>query len=193
MEKNKIIILVLIVIIAALLVGIAAMMIPNMTKQDTNLTFKCKSTLKEGDSLKIKLTDSNGTALANQTVNITIIDKDNVKSYFSVETNENGTGKLKLDINPGEYEVFISYGGNNKYNSANATKKITIEAEAVQSQVNSQSSNIHTVMGEDGYYYNVDDNGNILETLGPSKKYYPNNPNSVYYPNAESAANYINK
>ena len=48
-------------------------------------------------------------------------------------------------------------------------------------------------MGEDGYYYKVDDNGNILETLGQSSKYYPNNPNSVSYSNAEPGNRYIDK
>ena len=106
MENNKIIIIVLIVVIAALLVGIVAMM-PNMNKQDTNLTFKSKTTLNEGDSLKIKLTDTNGTAIANQTVNITITDKDGSCDYHSVVTNENGTGKLKMDKNAGEYNVTV--------------------------------------------------------------------------------------
>ena len=45
-------------------------------------------------------------------------------------------------------------------------------------------------MGEDGYYYTVDDNGNILENLGPSSKHYPN---GVYYPNAEPSSKYIDK
>lgn len=142
MENNKIIIIVLIVVIAALLVGIVAMM-PNMNKQDTNLTFKSKTTLNEGDSLKIKLTDTNGTAIANQTVNITITDKDGSCDYHSVVTNENGTGKLKMDKNAGEYNVTVSYGGNDKYNGCNDTKKITVEekvAEAQQSSSNSKSS-----------------------------------------------------
>ena len=194
MDKNKIIIVVLIVIIAALLVGIVSVM-PNMAKQDTNLTFKGKSTLSEGDLLKIKLTDLNGTALANQTVNITITDKNNVKYYFSVETNGNGTGKLELNLEPGKYKVTVSYGGNNNYNPSNATKNITIEEEVAEAGPvqNQASSNTHTIMGEDGYYYSVDDNGNILETLGPSQIYYPYNPNSVNYPNAEPGNRYINK
>ena len=127
------IILALIVIIAALLVGMVAMM-PNMSKQDTNLKFKSNSTLTEGDSLKVKLTDDNGTAIANQTVNITITDKDGSSDYHSVVTNENGTGKLKLDKNAGKYNVTISYGGNDKYNGCNATKKITIEEMVVEAQ-----------------------------------------------------------
>ena len=46
MDNNKIIIIVLIAVIAALLVGIFAMM-PNMTKQDTKLTFESNATLTE--------------------------------------------------------------------------------------------------------------------------------------------------
>lgn len=139
-SKNKIIIIALIVIIAALLVGVVAVM-PNTAKQDTNLTFKSKLTLTEGDSLKVKLTDDNGTALANQTVNITITDKDGAKDYHSVVTNENGTGKLKLDKSAGKYNVTISYGGNDKYNPSNETKKITIkEEEVVEEQAVQQST-----------------------------------------------------
>ena len=198
MDKNKIIITVLIVIIAALLIGIVAMM-PNLSKQDTKLIFKGNSTFTQGDTLKIKLTYINGAALENQTVNITLKDKNNQKSYSSVVTNENGTGKLKLDENSGEYTITLKYDGNDKYNPSNATKKITIEEKVVEaapsssSSTQSSGSSTHTVMGEDGYYYVVDDNGNFLQNLGPSQKYYPNKPNSVNYPNAEPAWNYVDK
>ena len=200
MEKNKMIILALIVVIAALLVGMAAMMMPNMGKQDTKLKFKSNSTLTEGDSLKVKLTDANGTAIANQTVNIIITNK-NKSTDHSVVTNEKGVGTLKMDKDSGKYNVTVSYGGNDKYKGCNVTKKITIEekvAEATVSETSAQSSqsggsSTHTIIGEDGYYYTVDDNGNFLENLGPSKQYRPNEPNSVYYPDAEPANRYVDK
>ena len=138
MEKNKIIIIALIVIIAALLVGIAAMM-PNMGKHDTKLKFKSNSTLTEGDSLKVKLTDGNESAIANETVNITITGKDGSSDYHTVVTNENGTGKLKMDKNAGKYNVTVSYSGNDKYNGCNVTKKITIEEKVAEAQVTSSS------------------------------------------------------
>ena len=200
MDKNKMIILALIVVIAALLVGMAAMMMPNMGKQDTKLKFKSNSTLTEGDSLKVKLTDANGTAIANQTVNIIITNK-NKSTDHSVVTNEKGVGTLKMDKDSGKYNVTVSYGGNDKYKGCNVTKKITIEekvAEATVSETSAQSSqsggsSTHTIIGEDGYYYTVDDNGNFLENLGPSKQYRPNEPNSVYYPDAEPANRYVDK
>lgn len=140
MDKNKIIIIALIAIIAALLVGMVVIA-PNMAKKDTTLTFKSNSTINHGDSIKIKLTDSNGNAIAGQTVNVTVKDDDKASSYYSVETNDNGVGTLKLDKDAGKYDITVNYAGNDKYKSCNATKKITIkEEEAAETQSSSQSS-----------------------------------------------------
>lgn len=135
MDRQKIIILALIVIVAILLVAVFSM-IPSSTKQDSEITFKNNSTLAKGDSLNITLTDANGTALVNQTVNITIADSDNTENYHSAVTNENGTAVLKLDNGAGNYTVTVSYAGDEKYNQCNATEKITIE-EVVETQTSS--------------------------------------------------------
>ncbi len=153
MEKNKMIILALIVVIAALLVGMAAMMMPNMGKQDTKLKFKSNSTLTEGDSLKVKLTDANGTAIANQTVNIIITNK-NKSTDHSVVTNEKGVGTLKMDKDAGKYNVTVSYGGNDKYKGCNVTKKITIEEKVAEAQVTSSSSG-GSSDNDPGAYYSL--------------------------------------
>lgn len=140
MEKNQIIILALIVIIAALLVGMVFTMMPNFSKQDSNLKFKGNSTLAKGDSLKIMLTDENGNVIAGQTVNVTITDKNKASDYHSVETNENGIGTIKVDKDDGQYSVTVTYGGNDKYKGCNATKKITIKEEEVEAETSSSSS-----------------------------------------------------
>ena len=160
MDRNKIIILVLIVVIAALLVGIMATM-PNFNKKDTKLAFKSNATLTEGDSLKIKLTDGNGTALANQTVNVTIVNKDKSKDYHSVETNDKGIGTIKIDKKPGKYNVTVSYAGNDHYKGCNATKNINIKEKVVEAQTSSSSSQTSTTprytTDEHGTYDNVND------------------------------------
>ena len=146
MEKNKIIIIALIVVIVALLVGIAATTMPSVDKKDTNVTYKGKSKITEGDTINLKLTDVNGTPLANQTVNVTITDKDKSSSYYSVVTNAKGIAKLKSDKSAGDYTVFISYGGNESYNACNFTKKIVIEeevVEAMESQYNNQKPSFY--------------------------------------------------
>lgn len=133
------IILALIVIIAALLVGMAAMMMPNMAKKDTQLKFKGNSTIDKGDSIKIQLTDADGNALTGQTVNITVTDKNKASDYHSVETNDKGVGTLKMDKDDEKYTVTVIYDGNDKYNSCNATKKITIKEATSSSSSNTQS------------------------------------------------------
>ena len=133
------IIIALIVVIVALLAGILVAM-PNFAKTDSKLEIIGNDALNEGDNLQIKLTDIKGTALANQTVKITFTDKDNSNSEYSVVTNGEGIGELKLDKNVGEYDVIVSYAGNDGYNSCNATKKITINEEVVEATVKQTSS-----------------------------------------------------
>ena len=82
--------------------------------------------------------------------------------------------------------------GNNT-SSSNVSSNIAVEKVNTEEVSGQSSSNTHLIMGEDGYYFICDDNGNILENLGPSKKHYPNNPSAVDYPDAEPAYNYINK
>lgn len=139
MEKEKIIIIALIAVIAVLLAGIFAVM-PNFAKTDSQLEIMGNDTLNEGDNLQIKLTDANGTALANQTVNITIIDENKSTDCNSVVTNNEGIGELKLDKNASEYEITVIYDGNDSYNGCNATKKITIKKSVVEENITQQSS-----------------------------------------------------
>ena len=139
MEMNKIIIIALLVIIVALLVGIFASM-PNFTKTDSKLEIMGNDTVTEGGNLQIKLTDTNGTALNNQTVKITFADNDNSTSDYSVVTNDEGVGELKLDKNAGEYDITVTYGGNDGHNGCNASKKLTIKKNVVEATVQQDSS-----------------------------------------------------
>ena len=128
MDKNKWIIVALIIVIIALIIGLAAMM-QAPTKEDVKLTIKNKKVIDEGESIKIQLTDMNGTPIKGQAVNISVTDKEGTTDYHSVVTNENGVGKLKLDKSPGKYTVNCTYGGNENYtaNSTNQTLKIKEE------------------------------------------------------------------
>ena len=81
----------------------------------------------------------------------------------------------------------------NNTSSSNISSNVTVEKVNTEEVSGKSSSNTHLIMGEDGYYFICDDNGNILENLGPSKKHYPNNPSAVDYPDAEPASRYINK
>lgn len=173
MDKNKIIILALIVIIAALLVAIVAMM-PNLNKQDTKLTIKGNSTIAEGDSIKIKLTDDNGTKLANAKVNIVITDEESTSDYHSVVTDSKGIGTLKLDKSAGNYTITANYGGDENYTGCNATKKITIEEKVVeQAPVQQSTQSAQSSSSSSPYKYSIDN-------LPPSNDPYPET-NRVQY------------
>ena len=170
MEREQIIVVALIVIVVALLVGVVAMMMPNMGKQDTILKFKSNSTLTQGDSIKVKLTDSNGTAIANQTVNVTITNKDGSDDYHTVVTNKKGVGTLKLDKNPGKYNITVSYGGNDKYNGCNVTKKIKIEEKVVETEVSSSQSSSNSQSSSDSQ--SASGNQYDINNLPPSNDPY---------------------
>ena len=139
MDNNKIIIGVLVAIIITLLIGILLTM-PNFTKTDSILEITGNSTIVEGDSLQIRLTDANGTALANQTVNVTVTDSNKTSEHHSLITDDDGIGELKLENDAGEYGIDVSYGGNGKYNGCNANKTIEIEQKEVEAQTTSSSS-----------------------------------------------------
>ena len=94
-------------------------------------------------------------------MNVTVTDKNNASDYHSVVTNEKGVGTLKLDKDAGKYTVTVIYGGNDKYNGCNATKKITIEEEVVEAEVTSSQS-----QASSGNPYSVNN-------LPPSNDPYP--------------------
>lgn len=140
MDRNKLIIIALLVIIVVLLVAIVAVT-SNFNKTDTHLEIMGNDTLNEGDVLQLKLTDANGTALSNQTVAITITDSSSKTSdYHSVITNGEGVGELKLEKDAGEYDISVTYSGNDAYNGCNATKKVTIKEKVAEAEVTSSSS-----------------------------------------------------
>lgn len=128
MQNEKIIIVVLLAIVAALLVAIIATN-PDLDKQHTKLIFTSNDTIDEGGYVKIKLVDVNGTELENQTVNITVTDENGTSDYYSAVTNEDGDAKAKIKNDPGEYNVTVSYDGDENYEACYETQELTIEEE----------------------------------------------------------------
>lgn len=140
MDNDKIIICVLVAIVIVLLVGLVAIL-PHTNKQNTNLTFVNGQELNEGDSIQIMLTDANGTALGNQTVNITVTDKNMASDHHSVVTNDQGISTLKLDKSAGEYNIIISYGGNDKYLNCSSTQQFTVKKSVTESVSSANNGN----------------------------------------------------
>ena len=192
-KKNIVIILVVIIVVLAAAIGFV-LFNPFNAKEPTKLKITSDNEQYEGGELSVKLTGLNNTPLSKEIVNVTITNKKGkVVAEDIVKTDSKGKAKLDLDLKKGNYVVNVTYGGNENYTGNNTTQKLKIKEKVVEASVSessTQSSSSHLIMGEDGYYYTVDDNGNILENLGPSSKHYPN---GVYYPNAEPSSKYIDK
>ena len=139
MDKNWIIIIALLLVIIALLAGLVFMM-SNNGNAESKLTISCNSTVEIGDSIEFKLTDANGNPISNENISITITNAENTDSYYSVATDENGIGVLKLDKSPGKYDVNATFNGNGKYAKSGDSKTITIEEEASASEPASSES-----------------------------------------------------
>ena len=120
MEDNKTVIILLCVIIAILIVG-AVMFSPLMAKEKSNLAISDKK-LNVGDSLTVKLTDESGKPIANQTVKITLTDKDGVTIDEDATTNSKGKAKLKVD-EKGKYSVECKFDGDSKYASSSVSRQ----------------------------------------------------------------------
>ena len=173
MDRNKVIISGIIVVIVILVIGIVVTM-PIHEKDNTQLTIKAESPIHKGDKIQIKLTDGNNTPIANQTINVTITDKDNASSYYSVVTNDKGVGKLKLDKSEGKYSINCTYGGNENYTGNTTVKKIKIEKKVAESETTQYSS---SESSDDGYTYSPQ-SGKYIKNSGQSEK--DSRGNTVY-------------
>lgn len=141
-NKNIIIILLIVIVILAAAIGVMFLS-PFDVKTDTKLTITSNETLYEGDNLTVKLTDINGTGISDETVNVTITDKNGGSYRASVITNSSGIGVLELDKKAGNFTVNCTYGGNENYTGNSTQQKLEIR-EVVEEPVVQQSSSSYT-------------------------------------------------
>lgn len=171
MDNNKIIYLLLSIVII-LLIACFAVSSTTFAKQDTAIRVTSNDTLYDGDYFSISLNNVNGTPLANQVVNLTIIDVNGAENHQQITTNESGSGKLQLNgLTPNNYTFNLTYGGNGSYKGCNATQKITIAKKVVEEPVNQQQSTRSSASSNEIYYdkdVNVyyDSNGIIVDPDG---------------------------
>ena len=136
MDNKKIIITIIILVILITGVGLALFNTIS-AKEPVKIEITSNKTLNEGDKLSIKLTNLNNSEMGKEIVNITITDKNGkVVVDEVVKTNSKGNAKIDLKLKKGEYNVTVSYGGNQNYSGNNTTQKLTIKekvAEAVSS------------------------------------------------------------
>ena len=125
MENDKIIIILLCILAATFIVGVAMFSPSMVAKEGSNLTISDKELL-VGDSLVVKLTDSNGNPLSNKTIKINLLGKDGTTINKEIITDSNGNAKLKMQ-EKGEYLVDCDFSGDELYASSSITDDITVD------------------------------------------------------------------
>lgn len=173
MNKNIIIAILAIVIIAA-----AAFMFfghPADGKVNTQINFVSGTSLQNGDQVEFELKDSQGNALAGQNVTISYDESGNVQNY-TVVTDSNGKGFLTLNGEAaGNYDITVTYDGDNKYNGCSAKQTITVkEGTSDAQETTGQNATASTVM------YNNNTQSAPSASSSVSQAYYDAELN-VYY------------
>lgn len=171
MESRNIIIVLLVIIAIILAAILGVMFLPSMeAKKDCKLSIEADSTLYEGDNITVKLTAMDGSAIANQKVNITLSGEDGTGDSYSLFTDSNGEIEIILDEMVGKYVVNCTYGGNGDFEANSTSKNIEIievaaESEPQQSTQESSSSSDDIYYDEElNVYY--DSNGVVVDPDG---------------------------
>lgn len=133
MEKNKLIVMVLIAVIAVLIIGLAVVM-PNYGKEKANITIQSNDTISQGDSIKIELSDVNGTPIENETVNVTLTDENGTEEVkVAVVTDDEGIAEVEVeDEDAGNYTVECTFEGNDNFTENTTSQEIEIVEEVVE-------------------------------------------------------------
>ena len=141
--ENRNIIIILLVIIVVLAAAIGVMLLnPTNAKEPVKVKIISDTKQYEDDGeVSIKLTDSNGTAISKEVVNITVTNsKGKVVVDDVVKTDSNGKANLVLDLKKGKYNVSVSYGGNKNFTGNNSTQKLTIKEKEIQTEESSTTN-----------------------------------------------------
>ena len=108
------------------------------------LTMESNQQLNEGDSLILKLSDENKTAISGERIEINLTHGSNgVTENFTLKTNENGECKLE-DLIADNFTLSAKFNGNKDYKPAMITGTIYVKKKANPSSQTSRSDKYKT-------------------------------------------------
>lgn len=138
------------IIIICVLVGAVA--IASNHPKETQITVLSNSSLYDYENVTVQLTAENGTALANQSVNVTIVDANGSRNIQNFITDGEGKASFALkDLPAGNYTLECSFGGNSRYRQSDCTSDLEIfETPAVESSTSQYSS-----LESQGYHWSA--------------------------------------
>lgn len=160
MNTRDIIIICMTIIV---LIGIGTfVMLNSASAEPTVLNMTNSPNLYEGDTLILKLTDGNGTAIANQKVEINLTHASNgITENFTLKTNANGECRLE-DLIADNFTLNARYYGNDDYKAVGLGGTIYVKKKASAS-VSPMSTNSNSKYKTDN---KVDD---VIDGWDPSE------------------------
>lgn len=173
-KRDKIIIVGLIIVIIALITGLAFMLMDNTSpKQESQINILGNSTVSEGDSISVKLS-SNGTVLKDEILHVSVLNGSGDEIlYKSVKTNSKGIAKLALEnVSAGSYEVNVTFRGDENYSATNASKSITVNEKVVEAAPQVSESNHETAQSTSDASQASSDNPADFDGDGRSDVFY---------------------
>lgn len=196
---NRKIIIALIVIFLIILAGIITFAQTNV-KTDTQIDFLSNASLKNGEMVEFQLLDAQGNPLADQNISISF-GKNGQTEQLSIITDTEGKGALLINNEElGNYNVNLSYAGDDRHNPCSASQNITIgdgsfesnasgtsqSTSAQSSAATSDTSSASSQSSSDLQYdselnVNYDSNGKIVggQNDGADIETVRNNPQQV--------------
>ena len=136
--------------------------------QATILTMTSSPILNEGGNLTLKLNDDEGSAIADQRIEINLTHADNgIIENFTLKTNENGECKLE-DLPAGNYSLIAKYYGNKNYKESSISGNITVKKNESKSNGTASVNNTKSTTDRSKYKsdYKVDD---VINGWDPSE------------------------
>lgn len=131
MNKNKKIIIALLLIIIALIIAIGAIVIQ---PEKTSLIITSNTTLEHNDTLSVQLIDKNNNPLVNKTVSIDFSNNEGNITSINLTTDDKGIVKFNVEnMTPGAYSINCSFIGDLYHKKTFLEENITINEEVIES------------------------------------------------------------
>ena len=142
-----------------------------MAKEESNLKIADKK-VNAGDSLVVKLTDSNGNPISNETINIKLTDKDGKTVNKDIKTNSKGKAKYNMD-KKGKYLVECKFNGNDQYASSSVMENVTVNKATTnlisEDKTDNSGSGSGSGLSGDGYSYDAS-SGPAVDSRGLTRE-----------------------
>ena len=147
----------------------------------SNIEILGNGTIGVNGTLNVKLSSGDGVALKDKTVHVSVKDQDgNVVFEDSAQTRVNGVANIRIsDVSAGEYEVNVTFDGDNNYTGSSIVKKLIIDEGVVEEDTSDEGA-------DDGTDETADDGSSQSQSSSSSYRY---NYNYNYNSNGNGASN----